>query len=772
MQLASETKNHSGDSWRAGDILAYSSQSVVVEKLLARANLDAARKDSRERFMSLQSKTALIIGGMLIAAGIFVLAVSHSFLLDSFARLDESRVASNVERGLDALADRVNYLDAIASDWAAWDDTYAFIEDGNEEYISANLVDGTFVTLNLNLMLFINSAGQIVFARAFDLENETETALPAGLQEHVSTSSLLLQHDTLQSSLKGIILLPNGPMLVASRPILTSDEQGPIRGTLVMGRYLDQAEVAELAALTHTSITISRLGEIEAPPGLHAVNLSVPEKPPAIVRPLDDDTIAGYAAIKDIYGKPAVVLRVDMPREIYAYGVAAVRYLILFLIAIGFITGIAGLILVHKLILSRLAQLGNSVHTISKRGDMSVRLPVTGNDEISQLALNINQMLDELGRSQVLLQESEQKYRTILDDMEEAYVETDVAGNVTFFNDYFQKVLGRSSEELMGMNYRALVGEEDIKPLYYVSNKVYRTGQPARVVSFRFLRQDGSAGFFEVSIYPRRSQDGEIVGFRLLGHDITERKKAEQQLLMTSKLASIGELTAGIAHELNNPLTGVIGYAQLLMDAPDVPPQVKSDLEKIYQESQRAAKIVHNLLSFARQRQPEKHLVDVNELIQKTLEMRSYRLVTSNIELHLELQAGLPRILADYHQLQQVLLNILVNAEQALAEVKHQGKIWLSSSAGHEYVTISIRDNGPGIPKSNITRIFDPFFTTKEVGKGTGLGLSVCHGIITAHGGNIYVDSRVGKGATFTIELPIVSGESAVLKDKDRMENS
>jgi len=356
--------------------------------------------------------------------------------------------------------------------------------------------------------------------------------------------------------------------------------------------------------------------------------------------------------------------------------------------------------------------------------------------------------------------------------MEEAYVETDVAGSVTFFNDYFQKVLGRSSEELMGMNYRALVGEEDIKPLYYVSNKVYRTGQPARVVSFRFLRQDGSAGFFEVSIYPRRSQDGEIVGFRLLGHDITERKKAEQQLLMTSKLASIGELTARIAHELNNPLTGVIGYAQLLMDAPDVPPQVKSDLEKIYQESQRAAKIVHNLLSFARQRQPEKHLVDVNELIQKTLEMRSYRLVTSNIELHLELQAGLPRILADYHQLQQVLLNILVNAEQALAEVKHQGKIWLSSSAGHEYVTISIRDNGPGIPKSNITRIFDPFFTTKEVGKGTGLGLSVCHGIITAHGGNIYVDSRVGKGATFTIELPIVSGESAVLKDKDRMENS
>lgn len=718
--------------------------------------------------MSLLTKTVVIMGGMFIAAGIFVLAVSQTFLLGSFARLDETRVAKNVERGLDALADKIGYLDATTSDWAAWDDTYTFIENANEGYVTANLVDGTFITLDLNLMLFINCAGEIVFAKAFDLENETEIALPAGLQQHVSTGSLLLQHDNPQSSLKGIILLPDGPMLVASRPILTSDEQGPIRGTLIMGRYLDQTKAEELAALAHTSLTISRLGDIETPSGLQAASLFAPEKLPILVRTLDDDTIAGYVAIEDIYGKPGIVLMVDMPREMYAQGVAAVRYLILFLITIGLITSIAGLILLRKFILSRLAQLSSSVDTISKSGDTSIRVSTTGNDEISHLALNINQMLDKLERSQLLLRESEKKYRTILDDMEEAYLETDLAGNVTFFNDYFQKVLGRSREELMGANYRALVAEEDIEPLYRVFNKVYRTSKPARAVSFRFLRQDGSTGFFEVSIYPRRKQEGEIIGFRLLGHDVTEHKKTEQQLLMTSKLASIGELTAGIAHELNNPLTGVIGYAQLLMDVPDVPPQVKSDLEKIYQESQRAAKIVQNLLSFARQRQPEKRLVDVNELIQKTVDMRSYRLATSNIELHLDLRPGLPRVLADYHQIQQVLLNILVNAEQALAEVKHQGKIWVTSSTEEGYVRISIKDNGPGIPEGNITRLFDPFFTTKEVGKGTGLGLSVCHGIITAHGGNIYVNSKVGKGATFTIELPIVGGEAAVLKDEDR----
>lgn len=358
------------------------------------------------------------------------------------------------------------------------------------------------------------------------------------------------------------------------------------------------------------------------------------------------------------------------------------------------------------------------------------------------------------------LTQSEERYRTILEDMEEGYYEADLAGNITFVNDSICRILGYGNEEVIGTNYSRYVGEEKARQIYKDAKGVYRTGKPAKWFSREFLTKSGETRFIEVSIAPRLNVQGEVSGFRGIFNDVTERKAIEQQVLMTSKLASIGELASGVAHELNNPLTGVIGYAQLLIDSKNVSREVKSDLNKIYQESQRAAKIVQNLLSFARRRKPEKSYFDVNELVQKTLDLRSYELKTSNIRVCVNLEPELPEIKADYYQIQQVILNILINAGQALAETGHRGKIAVTTSAVEDRIRISIADNGPGIPKENSSRIFDPFFTTKEAGKGTGLGLSVCHGIVTAHSGSIYVESEEGKGAKFIIDLPIaVAGE-------------
>jgi PAS domain S-box-containing protein len=254
--------------------------------------------------------------------------------------------------------------------------------------------------------------------------------------------------------------------------------------------------------------------------------------------------------------------------------------------------------------------------------------------------------------------------------------------------------------------------------------------------------------------------------------DITDRKKAEeekaeleQKAHLASRLASVGEMASGIAHEINNPLTAVIGFAQLLMDN-DLPEEIKEDLSIIHKEAQRAAGVARNLLTFARKHAPSKQLTNVNSIIEGVLTLRAYEQNVSNVHINTRLASNLPEVMADYSQLQQVFINIILNAEAAMLEASNGGTLTITTRRFNHSVRASFTDDGPGIAKENLNRIFDPFFTTKEVGKGTGLGLSVCHGIIAEHGGKIYARSKTGKGATFIVELPIGSQEQAEEPDE------
>ena len=261
---------------------------------------------------------------------------------------------------------------------------------------------------------------------------------------------------------------------------------------------------------------------------------------------------------------------------------------------------------------------------------------------------------------------------------------------------------------------------------------------------------------FQESASPLFNEKGEITGTVLVARDVTQQKRMEEQLILTDRLASIGELSSGIAHELNNPLTSVIGFSQLLMEG-DVPANMKEDLGIVYNEAQRAAAIVKNLLTFARKHAPVKQLSQVNTVIEDVLRLRAYEQKVNNIEIENRLVSDLPEIMIDNFQMQQVFLNIMVNAEFAMMEAHHKGKLVITTEKSGDIIRISFADDGPGISKENLKHIFDPFFTTKEVGKGTGLGLSICHGIVTEHGGKIYARSEKKQGATFIIELPLIN---------------
>ncbi len=237
-------------------------------------------------------------------------------------------------------------------------------------------------------------------------------------------------------------------------------------------------------------------------------------------------------------------------------------------------------------------------------------------------------------------------------------------------------------------------------------------------------------------------------------------KTTQAQLVQSEKLSAIGKFVAGVAHELNNPLTAVVGFSEVLKKS-TVDDKDRRYSDNILKAALRCKRIVQSLLSFARREQPERKLASLNSLIEMVLEIVGYSLRTSNIEVVTKLEPNLPLVLVDTSQIQQVLLNIINNAHEAIESGKQAGRIQIVTETRKPNICITIQDNGPGIPREHLRRIFDPFFTTKEVGKGTGLGLSLCYGYIKEHGGTITPSSQVGQGATFTIELPIAGKDEA-----------
>lgn len=243
-------------------------------------------------------------------------------------------------------------------------------------------------------------------------------------------------------------------------------------------------------------------------------------------------------------------------------------------------------------------------------------------------------------------------------------------------------------------------------------------------------------------------------------------RRTQEQLLHSEKMAAVGQLIAGVAHELNNPLTAILGYSQLLTTSAQIGAQGIEYSEKLYKQAQRTHRIVQNLLSFARQHKPERSPVQINQTLEDTLALRDYDLRMSNIRLHLDLSESLPIIAADPHQLQQVFLNMVNNAVDAMLEKSQQGDLWVKTGTREKSVFVEFTDSGPGVVDAS--KVFDPFYTTKPVGKGTGLGLSICYGIVTEHGGTIRVHNAESKGACFTIELPLTVSPSVASAESSR----
>jgi two-component system NtrC family sensor kinase len=281
-------------------------------------------------------------------------------------------------------------------------------------------------------------------------------------------------------------------------------------------------------------------------------------------------------------------------------------------------------------------------------------------------------------------------------------------------------------------------------------------GQQVDNFDLPLVRGDGVSAQFSANLSPISGEDGRVSSIVVVMTDVTDSAMLRAKLMHAEKMAAVGQLVSGVAHEVNNPLTAILGFTDLLMENPEVPESARRDLRVVLQEAQRTKQIVQNLLSFARQMPPQRQPVQINSILQRTVHLRSYDFISHGIQVIERLDESLPQVIGDSHQLQQVFLNILNNAYDAVRESPRPARIEIMSARADSFVEISFRDNGPGIPDPG--PIFDPFFTTKDVGKGTGLGLSICYGIVREHGGEIVChNNRDSEGATFIVRLPVAS---------------
>ncbi len=353
------------------------------------------------------------------------------------------------------------------------------------------------------------------------------------------------------------------------------------------------------------------------------------------------------------------------------------------------------------------------------------------------------------------LRGQEEFRRHLLESFPDLILVLDLQEHYTFVSARIRDLLGYGPEQLMG---KKIEEAKDTSPELVELYRTVASGQSSLAsCEYGAQHQDGSWRTMLGMASPLLDAEGKPAGVIVSVRDITVEKKLEQQIIQSERLAAMGQMIGGFAHELNNPLTAILGMAELLQES-ETSESARKQLATLHQQARRAAEIVQNLQYFARPPAPGRSQVNLSELIQRTVHLQTYPLRKSNITVDFLPEPAMPAIIADPNQLMQVFLNLLLNAEQAIRENREKGTIRVRMGRNPDSVWIVFQDDGPGIAPENLPHIFDPFFTTKRPGRGTGLGLSICKTLLREHGGNIEAATSPGEGAIFTITLPVGAG--------------
>ena len=706
--------------------------------------------------MSIRTKIIVISVVMLSLYSGFDFLLQQAVIRPSYLELEREEAYRDLDRGRKAIRREIEHLHQFCYDWASWDDTYEFASNNMPHYAESNLTPVTFYDNELNLIGILDLEGNPLWSGAYDLETELPIDAADLAGEQWRSRGKLLEPG-VEGGISGIIKTSLGPMLISSRAILRSDNSGPSRGVLLMGRFLNETMIEMLQEQTQVSMYLRSpddpaLAEAKAP-----LPANAPIDPPTGVDDRDSETMHLFSMIYDIFEEPVFALCAEVPREILLRGRAATRVDAFGQLGIGIITLVILLLLLRQTVILPLDRLKGHVTAIGGSGELRPVEIMNRDDEFHALAREFNRMIARLKsdgekreQAQQALAESERRFQQLLSSLHDVvWSATADHKEMLYINPAVQYIYGRPPEDFIA---NPLLFQEMVHPDYHENTRLMReelqaTGQCD--MEYPILRPDGEIRWVHDRQNLIRGDSDEIVRVGGVVRDVTHLKQMHEQMIKAQHLAELGEMGASMAHQIRNPLAGISGALQMIHQgfASDDPRAEAT--EEALDLVQRVEETVQQLLLYAKPWKPAKRETDLRRFAQLCAETTTARFHL--MDCRIQVAPGDPEwVYVDTILLEQVFENLLINAAQAMPD---GGAIDIDLERSDRKILLCVRDKGPGFSPDSIHRAFEPFFSTKA--RGTGLGLSVCRRIMEAHGGAIRLCNAEGGGAEVILEFSL-----------------
>jgi PAS domain S-box-containing protein len=704
------------------------------------------------------SKKVLIITLLIFAVLTAAFTLTHSLQLSNILELEHNDTLKNVERVQNAVSVEQLNLNYLVADWACWNEAYRFVIDRNQTFIDETILNQTLSGLKLNVIIFVNNSGSVVYAKSVNIYTSKEEPIPQDLLKLIKDGTLVIKSEN--ETIRGFVLLKKDPMFISCHPILTTDMKGPMRGTLIFGRYFDPALLNNLENNTRSPLLMYRVDE-EMPPDFKTKLNKFSEYPEkTIIEPLSEERVAGYSEFTDVLGRPAFIVRADYPRDLYAHGESALNQMYLFLLLTGLMTGAGVKFALDRLFVSRLVEIDDFVTKVRSEKDLSKRLTLEDSDELYRLSKEINGMLNEIYLVEQELKAQEREKKVLLDSLNELVVFANPNLNIIWANKAALEFIKKDLQEAVGLSLKSAPLISGLSEYLQLE----QTFETRNKKSGEFTSKDGRVWYIQA--IPVTGEDGKIIGVLETCREITERKTAEK-LLQEKQIAEVAnrtksEFLANMSHELRTPLNSIIGFSELLHEQAygELSEKQLRAVGNISKSGKHLLHLINDILDLSKVEAGKLELnykeFDLATKLNAVQNLLSPIADRKNIRIEIDMDSKLKSIRADEDRFIQIMYNLVDNAikfsyENSIVKIGVRKK--------GDMVEITVKDTGIGVKAEDHNKIFKPFsqvdsFSSKR-SKGTGLGLSLVKQIVHMHGGYVWFRSSPEEGSTFAFTIPI-----------------